>query len=78
MHASLPNLQSTIAHMQGGFKGWVAAGLPVTEPGDAEYTASAVDLIGDNLEVVAQRVRPGRGRGSTEFPMPSVSERTTL
>lgn len=52
------------ALVQGGFGGWQAAGLPTTEPGAAEeYNASAADFVADNVELLVQKVGPGRGRG---------------
>lgn len=40
--------------LTGGFKGWVAAELPVVE-GAVEYDASTGAVIGDELEVLAQK-----------------------
>jgi 3-mercaptopyruvate sulfurtransferase SseA len=56
--------------MEGGFKGWAAAELPFVEDA-VEYDASTGAVIGDELEVIAERAnevvttvaQPQVGRG---------------
>lgn len=41
--------------LEGGFKGWVTAELPIVE-GTAEYDASTGAVLGDELEVIGSKV----------------------
>lgn len=43
------------SHAQGGFSGWVKDGLAV-ETSKVDYEAGQIDVLNDNLEVIAARV----------------------
>jgi hypothetical protein len=49
----LSTLPHTRPHMQGGFKGWVEAEMPVSE--SSNYEASVGALLGDEVEILAER-----------------------
>lgn len=46
--------------LQGGFTRWVKDGLPVEKKSD--YEAGQIDVLADNLEVVAARVSDKKGQ----------------
>lgn len=58
--------------MEGGFKAWAAAELPVVE-GASEYDASTGAVLSDNVEVIAEKAneavrtvtQPQVGRGGS-------------